>query len=98
MGNAQSHWVFFNLQGVSEDGVIAFCGDFKSRAFGDYALIVVNQEEVMSELTTWLESKTLGISSSCFSTSHNVVEGENVVGFRVTSGDLSMSLTHLVWT
>jgi len=115
VGNAQSHWVFFNLQGVSDDGVIAFCGDFKSQAFEDYALIVVNQEEVMGELTPWLElpgrvfslsarveavcrSKTLGISSACFSTTHNVVEGENVIGFRVTSGDLSMSLTHLVWT
>ena len=52
----------------------------------------------MGELSVWLESKTLGIASACFSTSHNVVEGENVIGFRVTSGDLSMSLTHLIWT
>ena len=77
---------------------VAFCGDFASRKFQDYALIVVNQEEVMGELEPWLESKTLGVASACFSTSHNVVEGVNVVGFRVVSGDLSLALTHLVWT
>jgi len=98
VGNAQSHWIFFNVPDVADGGVIAFCGDFKSHKFGEYALIVVNQEEVMGELSVWLESKTLGIASACFSTAHNVVEGENVIGFRVTSGDLSMSLTHLIWS
>lgn len=98
VGNAKSHWVFFNVPGVRDGGSIAFCGDFASRKFQDYALIVVNQEEVMGELEPWLESKTLGVASACFSTSHNVVEGDNVVGFRVVSGDLSLALTHLVWT
>ncbi|KAJ1455743.1 hypothetical protein M885DRAFT_587567 [Pelagophyceae sp. CCMP2097] len=98
VGDASSHWIFFNLPGVAAQGTIAFCGDFKSSSFTDYALIVVNQEEVMDKLEPWLESKTLGISSSCFATSHNVVPGDNIIGFRVTSGDLALSLTHVIWT
>jgi len=98
VGNAQSKWIFFNVPNVKEDGLIGFCGDFASREFGEYALIVVNQEEVMDKLEIWIESKTLGIASACFSTTHNVLEGDNVVGFRVTSGDLQLSLTHLIWS
>ena len=97
VGNAKSHWVFFNVPNVQDGGLIGFCGDFQSQKFDEYALIVVNQEEVMDKLTIWLESKTLGIASACFSTTHNVVEGDNVIGFRVTSGDLQISLTHLIW-
>jgi len=98
VGNAQSHWIFFNVPNVKDGGVVGFCGDFASQKFGEYALIVVNQEEVMDKLEIWLESKTLGIASACFSTTHNVLEGDNVIGFRVTSGDLQISLTHLIWT
>jgi len=97
VGNQSSHWIFFNIPNVAESGAIAFCGDFASRDFANYALIVVNQEEVMDKLDIWLESKTLGISSACFATSHNVVSGDNVIGFRVTAEADTMSLTHLVW-
>ena len=97
VGNAQSHWIFFNVPNVKDGGVVGFCGDFQSQKFDEYALIVVNQEEVMDKLSIWLESKTLGIASACFSTTHNVMEGDNVIGFRVTSGDLAISLTHLIW-
>lgn len=98
VGDAQSHWIFFNVPNVREGGHIAFCGDFASKEFVSYALIVVNQEEVMDKLDIWLESKTLGISSACFSTTHNVVDGDNVVGFRVTSGKNVLSITHIAWT
>jgi len=97
VGDQSSHWIFFNLPDVADGGAVAFCGDFVSKDFANYALIVVNQEEVMDKLDIWLESKTLGISSACFATTHNVVEGANVLGFRVTSGANAVSLTHVVW-
>ncbi|KAH8071885.1 hypothetical protein JL720_11388 [Aureococcus anophagefferens] len=55
VGNAKSHWVFFNVPNVQDGGLIGFCGDFQSQKFDEYALIVVNQEEV-DKLTIWLES------------------------------------------
>ena len=98
VGDESSHWIFFNVPSVAENGAIAFCGDFASRDFANYALIVINQEEVMDKLDIWLESKTLGVSSACFATNHNVVAGDNVIGFRVTSGVNAISLTHLIWS
>lgn len=94
-GDASSHWIFFELTNVKD--TIAFCGDFQSKDFAEYALIVVNQEEVMDKLEQWLESKTLGVASSCFSTSHNVQPGTNIIGFRVTAGNFVVHLTHLLW-
>mmetsp|Transcript_1628 Transcript_1628/g.2490 ORF Transcript_1628/g.2490 Transcript_1628/m.2490 type:complete len:463 (+) Transcript_1628:22-1410(+) len=98
VGDQSSHWIFFNLKNVADEGTVAFCGDFASRDFADYALIVLNQEEIMDKLDVWLESKTLGISSACFATTHNVIKGDNVLGFRITSGSNAMSLTHVLWT
>lgn len=95
VGDSSSHWIFFTVKNVKD--TVAFCGDFQDKNFASYALIVVNQEEVMDRLDQWLESKTLGISSSCFSTTHNVQEGENSIGFRVTSGTNRIALTHVLW-
>lgn len=96
VGDATSHWIFFTLTNVKD--TVAFCGDFQDKDFSSYTLIVVNQEEVMDKLDQWLESKTLGIASSCFSTTHNVQEGENSIGFRVTSGTNRIALTHILWS
>lgn len=60
--------------------------------------MLVNGEEVQGHLTQWLESKTLGVSSTCHSTKHNVVGGENLLGFRVTRDGQTMKLSHVVWT
>ena len=58
--------------------------------------MLVNGEEVQGHLTKWLEAKTLGISSTCYSTSHNVYKGENDLGFRIMKAHARLSLYHAV--
>ena len=104
MGNTGSGWIFFKLSDVgldgSDGGEIAFCGDFPpEKKIADFALVLVNGEEVQNgHLTKWLESKTLGISSTCYSTTHNVFKGENDLGFRVMKDGHVVKLTHALWS
>jgi hypothetical protein len=64
-------------------------------------LVLVNGEEVQGgahALTAWPSVKTLGAQFACFSTSANVMPGDNELGFRVMSQDVTVKLTHVMWS
>ena len=65
----------------------------------EFMIVMVNSEEVQhgSDLTQWLTAKTLGVQSTCFSTTKMVVAGENFLGFRVMGEGVMMKITHVLW-
>eukprot|EP00401_Gymnodinium_catenatum_P076477 CAMPEP_0117602974 /NCGR_PEP_ID=MMETSP0784-20121206/77879_1 /TAXON_ID=39447 /ORGANISM="" /LENGTH=592 /DNA_ID=CAMNT_0005405853 /DNA_START=15 /DNA_END=1790 /DNA_ORIENTATION=- len=97
-GKDGSKWAFFKLPGMAPGGSIFFCGSFWGRVV-DKMLVLVNQEEVQDKLTSWWgPNKPLSIHSACYSTTHSVVEGENILGFRINDGTKSQAvLSHIGW-
>ena len=96
-----------------EGASVAFCGEFpadidltgekEGEASGeaDPLLVLVNGEEVQGSthaLTAWPAVKTLGAQFACFSTSSNVLPGENELGFRVMKPGVEVKLTHVMWS
>lgn len=101
-GDVNSGWVFFRTENeiVDDNGinVVAFCGDFpQDDGWITKVLILLNGEEIQNSLKPWLQVKTLGMRSMCYSNSVDVVGGQNIIGFRVMEEGIQIRLTHLLW-
>ena len=89
---------------ASGKGVVGFCADFpkpkESRLKDFEVLVLLNGEEVQSDMKFWMDAHTLGVSIQCYGTSKMVkTDGdENIIGFRVMQNGLTFKLTHLIWT
>ena len=100
VGGQLSGWLFFRIPNVKPGGSVAFCGDVPAdKKLHEFMIVMVNSEEVQhgSDLTQWLTAKTLGVQSTCFSTTKMVVAGENFLGFRVMGEGVMMKITHVLW-
>lgn len=98
-GTVNDGWVFFKFD-VAEHGTIGFCADFpKDKRLLDFAfLVLINGEEVQSQMAFWHDSRTLGVSLQCYGTDYNVRTGSNSLGFRVMEHRQTLRLTHVVWS
>jgi hypothetical protein len=91
-----------HLQHINDDGTagtVGFCADLpKDKKLTDFeVLVLLNGEEVQSDMQFWLDSRTLGISIQCYGTNKMVKKNENVLGFRVMESGLTFKITHVIW-
>ena len=97
-GGQTDAWLFFKFESMTGDGTVAFCADFPADlAWKEKTLVLLNGEEVQGEMEPWLEAKTLGVNTACYSHTGGMVKGSNVIGFRCMEDPMVLAITHLMW-
>lgn len=97
-GGQSDAWMFFKFDSTNDDGTVAFCADFPANlAWKEMTLVLLNGEEIQGEMEPWIEAKTLGVNTACYSYTGGMIKGSNVLGFRCMQDAMSLAITHLMW-